>query len=109
MPVRTLKWFGEEPTTTQRACVRRCILQHSNETTDDYEIFGMLHEASSIGNVPIVYENRLFLVVYRQDFLIVLEDTSLNIKVLIDLWDCQPLSYRDLPFGMELDSWIREM
>ena len=109
MPSRKLKWFGEEPTTTQRACVRRCILQHSNETTDDYEIFGMLHEASSIESVPIRYENRLFLAVYRQDFVIVLEDTSLNIRVLIDLWDCQPLNYHDLPFVMELGIWNRGM
>lgn len=107
MPLRKLQWFGNTPTRSQKSCVRRCILQHSSETTEDYEIFGMLHESTECNNVPFMYKNRLFLATYRQDFVIALEDTSLNIKVLIDLWDCKPVQYHQLPFASEFEMWVK--
>ena len=109
MPLRKLKWFGNTPTKSQKSSVRRCILQHSSETTEDYEIFGMLHNSTACDSVPFIYENRLFLAIHRQDFVIVLEDISLNIKALIDLWDCKPILHQHLGFAEEFEMWVKAM
>ena len=109
MPLRKLQWFGNIPTKSQKSCVRRCIPQYTSETTEDYEIFGTLHESADCYNVPFTYKNRLFLAIYRQDFVIALEDTSLNIKVLIDLWDCKPVKHHQLPFASEFEIWVKAL
>ena len=96
-----LIWHGTLATTRQRACIRRCILQYTSETTETYDVFGMLlHDPHLVDTtVPFEFHNRLFLAIFREEFCIFCEDNCLNIKVLIDLWDCKPVDYLQLPFA----------
>lgn len=101
MPKRNLQWCGNIPSVQQKSRIRRCILQYTSETTENYDIFGMLFEDTVLNDttVPFTFKNRLFLAIFREDFVVVCEDTSLNIKVLIDLWDRNIVDYLQMPFA----------
>ena len=110
MPQRNLQWYGSVPSAQKKSRIRRCILEFTNETTDNYSIFGISLTDSS-GNdttVNFMYGQRMFLAIFREEFVIVCEDCTLNIRVLIDLWDRQPRDYTEMNFRNEFELYINE-
>ncbi len=108
MPKRNLQWYGAVPSVQQKSRIRRCVLEYTSETTENYDIFGMLFEDAELNDstVPFIFKNRLFLAIFREEFVVVCEDTSLNIKVLIDLWDSKPVDYLQMPFAEEFKQTV---
>ncbi len=110
MPKRNLQWCGTVPSVQQKSRIRRCILEFTSETTESYDIFGMLFNDPDLNDtsVPFIFKKRLFLAIFREEFVIVCEDTSLNIKVLIDLWDSKPVDYLEMPFAQEFEMVVQQ-
>lgn len=104
-----LYWYGDELTEELKLCLQTCISQYTNEATDNFNVFAMPNIVEGTTNVPFWYRRRLFLAIFREDFVIVIEDNDLNIRILIeDLWDCYPANYLELTFFAEFVSYIGE-
>ena len=108
IPKRNLQWYGSVPTANKKSRIRRCILEFTSETTENYNIFGISLTDSSENDTTVnfKYGQRMFLAIFRKEFVIVCEDCTLNIKVLIDLWDRPPLDYTEMNFGNEFELYI---
>ncbi len=112
MPHRNLHWFGPEPNQDLAVRIHSCAMQYTSEEIDSFDIFGMRNDGDLGTNIltPFLYQRRLFLAVYREDFLVAIEDNHLNIKVLIkDLWGCNPINYLELSFFTEFAQYITDI
>ena len=109
MPQRNLQWVGPVPNANQKARIRRCILEYTSEMKEKYDIFGTTHHFMNRNepNIPIKYGQRMFLAIFRDDFVIVCEDNTLNIKVLIDLWDCIPVEFTEMQFANDFEVYVK--
>ncbi len=109
MPRRNLQWYDTLPNSLQTSRIRRCVRNFTREETEPFRLFGTLQTEKKDGVAPFTYKERLFVAVFREDFVVAIEDRHLDIKPLIDLWDCKPIKYRELPFAEDFEHYVNDV
>ena len=87
------------PSDEMRPKIKRCVLSHTKKIKEQCQCFGTWLTESKNGTYPFTYMNRLFLAIYEEEYVIVIEDIHLDIKSLInDFWDRRPDHYTTFQF-----------
>ena len=110
MPRRNLKWYGTMPSDEMRSQIRRCVRSYTKEIDEQCQCFGTMLTEKKHGTYPFTYINRLFLAIYKGEYVIVIEDKHLDIKSLInDFWDKKPDHHTSFQFcELFLDFIVKE-
>ena len=87
--------------------VKTVCRRFTSESREDVVVYVFRVEESQGENVqPFLIHNRLFISVEQNGITVIIEDNFLNIKGLIDLWDCKPKDFSELAFGSTLERYM---
>ena len=89
-----------------RASVLAKIATSTSENRDAAEVFVFVGESSNCGRRAFQYDGRLFLGDFCGSFVVVIEDTVLDIHELIFMYDSPIFSYIDLLFPVNLADYL---
>ena len=107
MTFATVKWFGKRPSPrAKRSKVMDMVTEYTSEHAEDFNVLGMLTESKSNSTIAFEYKNKLFVAAYWDDFVLIFEDTVLNIAILVSLWDKNLLTYEEMEFVFDITSYL---
>ena len=100
---------------SSRQCSSEEVKQTINDCTSEHDgvvkVFAFLENPTNFfGKRPFLYKNEIYLSVFGQDYILIFEDNSLNIKELIFIYDNEILDHEDVLFDARLcKSLIRKL
>ena len=107
-----VEWIGD---VSSRQCSSEEVKQTINDCTSEHDgvvkVFAFLKNPTNFfGKRPFLYKNEIYLSVFGQDYILIFEDNSLNIKELIFIYDNEILDHEDVLFDARLcKSLIRKL
>ena len=114
MGLLCVKWFGRRPSSrSNRYKVKEIINEYTSEHDEEYVVCGFMNESSSLttnnysSNVLFKFENRLYLAVFTDIFVLIFPDLVLNIAVLISLYDRREIrTYDEMSFNYDIRCFL---
>lgn len=115
MVLFSVKWFGRRPSSrSNRAKIKEMIKEYTSEHDEEYIVCGFMNESSNLttnqnysSNVLFDFENRMYLAVFTPVFVLIFPDTTLNIAVLISLYERTDIKkYEEMDFAHDLTLYL---
>lgn len=110
-----VKWFGRRPSSrSNRAKIKEMIDEYTSEHDEEYIVCGFMNESSNLttnqnysSNILFNFDNRLYLAVYNDVFVLIFPDITLNIAVLISLYERTDIkSYEEMGFAYDIRCYL---
>ena len=115
MVLFSVKWFGRRPSSrSNRAKIKEMIKEYTSEHDEEYVVIGFMNESSNLtanqnysSNVLFDFKNRLYLAVFTPVIVLIFPDTTLNIAVLISLYERTDIKkYEEMGFTYDLGCYL---
>lgn len=84
-----------------------CIETYCGEESEQFNVFGMDHDALDKSNFIFFFGHRLFLGIYVEQSLVIIEDDHLNIRQLVSVLRTREVTYSDLHFVEEFEEFLK--
>ena len=106
-----VQWVGN---LSVKQSVFRGVKAIVNEFTSEHDgmvkVVAFLQNRSNlIGKRPFLYRNEIYLAVFKETFILIFEDNSLNIRELIFIYDSEILSHEDLFMNADICTYFNEL
>ena len=90
------------------------IDEYTSEHDEEYIVCGFMNESSNLttnqnysSNILFNFDNRLYLAVYNDVFVLIFPDITLNIAVLISLYERTDIkSYEEMGFAYDIRCYL---
>ena len=103
-----VEWVGDVSSKeNSREGVLRTITDYTSEHDGVVKVVALLENPYHfIGKRPFLYKNEIYLSVFSQDYILIFEDNSLNIKELIFVYDNQIFNHEEVFFDVRLCTYF---
>ena len=103
-----LQWAGDF---CAGMCNTKSVLETIDESTSEHDgvvkvVVISAHHTNFSGRRPFLYRNEIYLAVYKENYVVILEDNALNVKELIFLYDNEIIDSHDLSLDINLSKYL---
>ncbi len=103
-------WFGPNLNDAiARQRIYASVKRYCGEEREEFYVFGMMHSPPNTNDFIFFVGNRLFLGIYVDRSLLVIEDNYLNIRKLMSVLETTEMSYDELHFKEEFDEYLKNL
>ena len=92
-----LHWIGNEASSQSSSeAIKQTIDDCTPEHDGVVKVFAFMENPTNfVGKRPFLYNDEIYLSVFRQEYILIFEDNSLNIKELIFIYDNEVLNHEE--------------
>ena len=103
-----LHWIGNEASSQSSSeAIKQTIDDCTSEHDGVVKVFAFLENPTKfVGKRPFFYKNEIYLSVFEQNYVLIFEDNSLNIKDLIFIYDNKILDHEEALFDARLCKYL---
>ena len=92
-----IKWEGTKPEHFDYLTTANEILEkYTNEMKEDFMVYGRYTKNNDVRETLVEKNQHIFLAVQQKNLILLLPDETLDIRVLISLWDSKCIDVEDL-------------